>query len=346
MSQQPSPPNIETNTSTPWWMRIHRFLTPQRLSYAWVAGGGLWLAWLVSAILGPANVDLADQVVGTDYIQFYAAGKTVLEGESARLYDFAYQSALEQSIAGPELLDFHAFITPPFLAWLFAPLSMLPYLWSFALWTVISLAALGLSLHWLKPGRSWRAFLWSLTWFPVFAAITFGQNSLLSLAILSLVFALWRRSRPLIAGLILSLILYKPQLALGVLLLWLLEWRIEWKSLLGFTFGASILAGLSFGLLPEASQAYLEFTRQVLPQMINQDLFPLWHAHALRGFWLLLLPGQLLLAEILAILFSVLGIFAFLWFWLRKRGDGPLLFAAAICLTIWITPHAMIYDWA
>ncbi len=340
---------MSENTTTPkqpWWLRLHRILTPQRISYAWVAGIGLWAAWLFSAILGPGNFDLADQVVGTDYIQFYTAGVSLRQGDSASLYNFEFQSQVEQAVAGPELLSFHAFITPPFLAWLFVPLSLLPYLWSFVLWSLFSLALLPASLRLLAYAHPLRGSLWALTWFPVFAAITFGQNSLLSLGILCLVYALWRRSHPLLAGLALSLVLFKPQLALGVLILWLLEWRLEWKSLLGFALGGGTLAALTFIFLPEASLAYLTFTQEVLPGLISQAQFPLWHSHALRSFWLLLIPGQLTLAEVLALIFSALGVLAFLRLWQRRRGEGPVLFAAAICLTIWITPHAMIYDWA
>ena len=127
-----------------------RFLTPRRLNYAWIAGAVLWLAWLLSIVLGPGNVDLAGQVVGTDYLQFYTAGYTLRSGESARLYDMAYQARLEQELIGPELRAYHAFITPPFLAWLFVPFASLPYGVSFALWSLLGLAGLGLSLHLLR----------------------------------------------------------------------------------------------------------------------------------------------------------------------------------------------------
>ncbi|MBW6504442.1 hypothetical protein K0B90_09235 [bacterium] len=32
--------------------------------------------------------------------------------------------------------------------------------------------------------------------------------------------------------------------------------------------------------------------------------------------------------------------------WRKLRCEPALLFAGAICLTLWITPHAMIYDWS
>ncbi len=329
-----------------WWMPLERVLTARRLSYAWIAGAALWFAWLVSILLGPGKLDMAGQVIGTDYIQFYSAGETLRQGQSAQLYNFSYQSELQQAIAGPGLADFHAFITPPFLAWLYVPFAMLPYTWSFLAWSLLSIFLLWASVKLISDGQPNRRFLWTLTWYPIFTAISFGQNSLLSLFLLSASFWLWKRDKYLLAGILGSLLLFKPQLVLGIGLLWLLEWRKSWKSIIGLAVGGISLAGLSFWLLPGASRAYIDLARNFLPGMMYGEQFPLWHLYSLRGFFTLLLPGSRMLSESLSLLLSAIGIGAFIYFWNRKRGDKDLLFAAAICLTIWITPHAMSYDWS
>jgi alpha-1,2-mannosyltransferase len=59
-----------------------------------------------------------------------------------------------------------------------------------------------------------------------------------------------------------------------------------------------------------------------------------------------LLPGQESWVEILALILSLTGIVGFILFWRRHTRYKKLIFAAAILLTIWITPHAMIYDWS
>jgi hypothetical protein len=74
------------------------FLNHKRLRYALLAGGVMWIGWLISLIFGSGKLDLAGQVVGTDYVQFYAAGKTIRMGESTHLYDFDYQHQLEEKI--------------------------------------------------------------------------------------------------------------------------------------------------------------------------------------------------------------------------------------------------------
>ena len=330
----------------PWWSIFDRRLNSTRLAYAWLTGGALWVVWFLSLLLGVGKFDLAGQMVGNDYVQFYAAGSTVQSGEDARLYDFDYQKKLEQDIVGKTFDGYRAFITPPFFAWVFVPLSLLPYTWSFATWSLLGLACLWLSLHWIGAAQPRRWFGWALTWFPVFASTSFGQNGLLSLGILSLTYLLLRRKQRFLAGLVCSLVLYKPQLALGVGFLWLLEWRRDWHALAGLAVGGALLAGLSFGLLPESSRLYMELSRKFLPSITRQEGFPLWHAHTPRAFWLLLMPGIPALSETLALLSTGAGIVVFILFRRKLRCEPALLFAGAVCLTLWVTPHAMIYDWA
>lgn len=199
----------------------------------------------------------------------------------------------------------------------------------FSLWASIKLIA---------ADQPIKSLIWTLTWYPIFAAISFGQNSLLSLFLFSLTYWLWKKDKYLLAGLVSSLLLYKPQLVLGLGLLWLLEWRKSWKSILGLACGGAILAGLSFWLLPDASKAYIDLARNFLPGLMYQDQFPLWHLFSLRGFWTMLLPGAHWLSEGLSLLFSIAGIAVYILFWRKNRHNINLLYAGAICLTIWITP--------
>jgi hypothetical protein len=185
-----------------------------------------------------------------------------------------------------------------------------------------------------------------LTWYPIFASIGFGQNSLLSLFLLSLAYSLWRSKQPLFAGIVCSLALYKPQLILGVVLIWLLDYRRDWKALAGLAIGGGLLAGLSFWATPEASQDYVILSGSLFPRLLHLEGFPIWHTHTLRAFWLLLFPGTLASAELFWIAISLLGIFFFIRFWRTYKEDKALLFTGAICLTILVSPHALIYDWA
>jgi hypothetical protein len=140
--------------------------------------------------------------------------------------------------------------------------------------------------------------------------------------------------------------LYKPQLVLGIGLFWLLEWRQSWKALIGFACGGILIAGVTLAVMPEASIDYINFSRTILPTMLNQEGFPIWHAHTPRAFWQLILPGQPKLVDGLYGLSLAVGLASFGYFWHRFRSQPALCFAAAVILTLWATPHAMIYDWA
>ncbi len=327
----------------PW---LRRWLTPARLRYALLTGGVLWGAWILSLLLGQGWVDAAGQPIGTDYLQFYAAGYTVRTGQSDRLYDIDWQAALEREIIGPELTSYHAFITPPFLAWAFVPLSLLSYPVSYAVWSAIGLVLLWLSVMLLSEAPVLRTYLWALTFFPVFAAISFGQNALLTLFLFIATYRLWRRGHCLAAGLVLSLTLYKPQLALGIAVLWALDLRRSWMALVGLAAGGFALATLSFGLLPDASWAYVAFARTILPDLPSWQAFPIWHLHTVRGFWRLLLPGARVVADALTGVLAVAGLWGFVQLKHRVPARLDLHFAGATVLSLWLTPHAMIYDLA
>lgn len=322
-------------------------LTPTRQRYAWFAGTALWAAWCVSLLIGPGPYDSAGQIVGADFMQYYASGHALREGHSALLYDFAYFEDLEIRLMGEDIgPPFFYFITPPFLAWLFVPFSYLPYPAAFALWSALGIALLVVGMGVLDPARRWTNVLWALTWFPVFAALTFGQNALLSFGVFVLVYWLWQKDQRFLAGVALALIMYKPQLSLGIGLLWLLRIRQDWPALVGVCAGTLGLGLASLYFLPEATREYMRFAVEDLPTMSWGEGFPLWHAHSLRAFFLLLNPYAPIISEGLALGLAGLGTLLLSWAILRNPSDKPILFSLAICLTVWITPHAMIYDWS
>jgi alpha-1,2-mannosyltransferase len=332
--------------SMPWFLRVNKLLNQKRLSYAWITGGILWISWLVSIMLGNGNLDLAGHVIGTDYIQFFAAGTTLKIGESERLYDLLYQSQLQKEIAGPSFEDYHAFITPPFLVYLYLPLSHFPYNWSFGLWSLLGFSALWISLKLTKGQSITKAFLYSLTWFPIFASISFGQNSLLSLLLIALTYYLWRKEHFFGAGLVSSLLLYKPYLLAGVILLWLFRYKTDYRSLLGLLLGSFSIAGLSLLTLPEASRDYFFIARDFIAQMNTWEGFPHWHSNTLRTFWMLLFPNNSMISEALYIGMALICIFFFLKYFKIYNTNQNLVFGTAVCLTVVISPHTMVYDWA
>ncbi len=330
----------------PWITSLDKLLTSQRLRYPWFIGGALWLGWLVSLLLGSGVTDLAGHLIGTDFVAFYSAGKILWMGQGANLYDLDLTHQIQQDVYGFQSENFNPYLNPPYYAALFIPFAWLPYSISALIWLGLNVLFLWLSLRLVGVKPLFKTFLLILTWLPAFSAISFGQNAFLSLLILGLVYSFWRQDKHLLAGLCLSLLLYKPQLIAGVALLWLLEWRTQWKSLGGLILGAAAIGMLNFGLMPAATAAYLTYAQKSYANLMHVAGFPFWNAHALGSFWLMLLPGAPgWLPNLLYSLCALLGLFSFVMFWRKWSKDREILFAAAVLLTLWITPYLMVYDW-
>ncbi len=316
---------------------ISRLLTPTIMKYPWIAGGTVWLAWLLTLMRGSGRRDF-----GADFLTYYIAGKMVRTGQGAALYDLAAQNIMRQAMFNR--FDTGPYLRPPFYAWLFVPFSLLPYDPATILWMAMNLGFLWLSVRLLVPEQPW-AFGWALIFLPAIAAIRNGQSEALSLLLLCLVYRLWQQERLGAAGLVGSILLYKFPLLSGVVLLWLFEWKRDWQALVGLMLGGGILAGLSLGLAPEASLAYIKFSGE-FPSLIHLKGFPLAIFFSLRGFWLLLLPGHPIWADGLYLACVGLAVWGFHRFWRRQRTDRAMAFTGSICFTLLVTPYAFIYDWA
>ncbi len=306
---------------------LGRLLTPQRLRYPYLIGAALWLGWLLSLAAGSwsgKSTDNFGQLVGADYSAFYTAGKILLEGKADQLYHPALAVQVQKELYGGETAQFNPYLNPPFYAFLFVPLALLPYPASPILWMLLNLACFALALHWLSPGSLLKKCLLALTWMPAWAAISFGQNTGMSLLLLSGVYVFWRKDRRLLAGLVCGLLLYKPQLVFGVALLWLLEWRTNWRALAGLAFSAAGLAALSFILLPGASAQYIGYAQILSSQLLFSPVFPIWNAHGVQSFWIGLFPQLPGLAGGLYYFSAAFVLIAFLNFWRHNRSSQPL----------------------
>jgi hypothetical protein len=324
---------------------FNHFLNPKRLKYPWFIGGALWLGWLVNLLIGKGNTDLAGHLVGTDFVAFYTAGKIILLGRSPELYSLELAHTIQQELYGGFSFNFNPYLNPPHYALLMAPFASIPYPWAPLIWIGLGLACLWLSVKLLGAEHPTRTFFLTLTWLPVFYAASFGQNAFLSLLIFSLTYFLWKRNHPLLAGLIFSLLFYKPQFLIGIGLLWLLDWRRNWKALLGLGIGCLIQIILNFWLLPDATQAYFTYALKINTNLMSVEGFPMWNAFSVQAFWLALLPGFKGLAQALYILCALFFLYFFLKFWKKNRNHQAVMFSAAVTWLVLAIPYIMVYDW-
>ncbi|MCB0344052.1 MAG: DUF2029 domain-containing protein [Bdellovibrionales bacterium] len=309
---------------------------------AYIAALMLWGGWLFNVTLGQGAIDRAGQVIGTDFVMFYAAGHSLAEGAQARLYDFAYQYHLQQSLIGAKFSGTYNFYVSPFAAILYAPFAGFSYLTAFVLWTLLGLVLLWNALRFLGFPFPVAHMLLSLTFFPVFAAATYGQNSLLSLFVLSGVYLLWKRGAGLEAGLLSAVLAYKPQLLLGVIVLWLvLKAR---RELLGLMCGLVFAGAVCALVMPDAVLSYLLLAKTRFAELTTEASFPVKKQVSVYGFFYLLLGRKVFAAKVLALLTGAAAVIMFVRANGGRQVSEAYKFSSAVLLTFFLSPHMMIYE--
>ncbi len=154
--------------------------------------------------------------LGGDYPAFHAAGELVLDGRVDDLYDLDAQAEVQHDLQGDEQ-GFLAFAYPPPVALLYVPFAAVPYRPAYAAHTVLMVAALVAALSLLRSriallDREFPAVVaGTVTAVPVFVALGLGQNTALTLLLVSLVWRGLTDQRPLTAGLAAGLLWYRPQ---------------------------------------------------------------------------------------------------------------------------------------
>jgi alpha-1,2-mannosyltransferase len=224
------------------------------------------VGWIATARGG---LDLTGKPLGTDFTCFWSASKLALAGTPARVYDLAAQRDQQAAIFGRDIGD-TAFFYPPIFLLICLPLAALPYLVSLTAW----LAATGV-LYW-RMARAWLGAAFGampILAFPaVLTNIGHGQNGFLSAALFG-GGALWLERRPIVAGLCLGALAYKPHL--GIMIPIALAIAGRWKSFAAAGVAVLVLAAASYAVLGlETWRAFVassSLTRSVLEQGLVGD---------------------------------------------------------------------------
>ena len=156
--------------------------------------------------------DAQGRPLGTDFSNVYAAGEWVRTGKADMAYDPQWHHGMEQAIFGPAT-PFYGWHYPPFFLLVAGALAALPYLWALVVWQVATFA-LYLRAQWaIVPDK--LALLAAAAFPAVLINVAHGHNGFLTASLLGLGL-MWLPLRPILAGVMLGLLAYKPQF--GVLI--------------------------------------------------------------------------------------------------------------------------------
>lgn len=297
---------------------------------------------------GPAT-GLAGRI-GGDFPAFWGAGRIVLEGDVAHLYDWDRQAAAQVGLhPGDPAGTFLAFAYPPFVALAYAPLAALPYRLAWLLHTTLAVSAVGAAIALVRPSLPRLAphpealLVASIAFYPLGAAIGGAQNTPFTLLGLAAVLAGLRHPEGrAAAGVAAGLLAYKPQLAVPILGLLLVAREGRALAAATLTLGAlwAVGAAAAGPAWPLAwwRDGVIGFQAHDADVNGPNAVSVLGFAEAVGGVGH---PVALALAVPTALALAAATALA----WARSRpADLPERMALAAFTTILVTPHGMFYD--
>jgi len=280
-----------------------------------------------------------------DFASFYTAGRIIQHGKSASLYDPRLQWQVQQEFAASVKIRTGPlpYIRPPFEALLFLPFAYLKYPAAFLVWTCIKIVVL-LTIPFLLARETpvdsellpepWLQGLLSLGFYPIALDLLEGQDSILLLLVLALVFTSLRDGSGFRSGVYLGLGLFKFHLVIPLFLVLLLNRKS--RTVLGFLCAASVLLLVSLALVGRSAivgyPEYIWRLSQTPARIgINSSVMP-----NLRG---LLTPfigvGRVPLLLVAALLgVSILGIVCAARIWRASDDDRSNRIGFSFCIVV------------
>ena len=260
-----------------------------------------------------------------DFVTFYAGAK--LAG-TPDLYSRTANLELNTSLVGNDMNVMY--IRPPFYAAILKPLSWLPFLTAYAVFTCFSLACYIWFVVRFSKECSALPFLAAIS-VPFLAGLLAGQDASFMMAILGASILLTRQRKDFLAGLVLSLCAYKFHIFLFIPVFLLLKKR--WLTLGGGLCGTLALTAL--GIIVNGPASLGEWIHVLRNPWINPDASGMPNIHGV----VTILNGDMRLeAVLIAAVF-----FGFLWMTLRTD-NYELLFAACLICGLLVSYHSMIDD--
>jgi hypothetical protein len=282
-----------------------------------------WLGLAVVSVALALDILRRRERTGIDFHTYYAAATVGLQQGWSRIYDQALVDIVQKQLAPSEWSQ--PFLSPPTVAWLVAPLTLLPYWVALWVWVVLTFGTFAAALGWSGTSTGimrWVAVVAALAPWWVVHAVNFGQVVPLVAAGVVVGWRLMRDDRDIAAGIALSVIFLKPNTAVLAPLALLVAGRYRavasWLAVGG---ALTLIAVLLLGV--QGMFAYVNELRAPLPTGAD--------ALTLHGAWGL--TGAVALAVRILIVGAVLGIA------LRLRGSPALVIPVAVVGSLLISPY-------
>ena len=329
---------IDILRSGAWLTRERMRLVAFALLAAFVLGAGFLIA------TSNGLNDRFGRPLGTDFSNVYAAGSYVLDGEPAAPFDPARQFAREQAIFG-QATQFYGWHYPPFFLGLAGLLATMPYWLALIAWQGVTLLLYLLAMRAIvsphpevASDRLW--LLLALAFPAVFINLGQAHNGFLTAALIGAALTQLDR-RPLVAGMLIGLLAYKPQFGplIPLVLIATGRWRV-FAAAAATAAVMTIAVTLAFGV--DVWSAFLatgKFTRTVVLEQGGTG----WYKIQSVFSWVRMWGGGLALAYAAQGVVMLAVAAALIWLW-RSPAAFPLKAAGLLIGSLLATPYSLDYD--
>lgn len=282
--------------------------------------------------------DSTGHTLGRDFVVYWIASTAALAGQAIQIFDTGAFHALQEQIL-ERSFPLHPWPYPPHTLFYVLPLGLLPYLWSYAFW---SIATFALYLT-AAVGKNWASLTSvALILAPATAVnFAFGQNGYLSAALLIGGMRLVD-SRPILAGCLFGLLSFKPQM--GLLIPIALVAARLWTTFISATLTVMLLVALSLAIFgPEAWEIYITKTSTDQKGFLEYGSGPFVNMMPTPFMALRILGVDISVGYLVQAVFA-LGILPCVYWVFRGPADRKLQSAALIVAVFLVTPYAFNYD--
>ena len=260
-----------------------------------------------------------------DFAVYYIFARVGIVHGWGALYDYA---AMRQEWLALGSAFLYPPLYPPTLAWFVAPFAALPFVVGYALWNILLGGSL-LVTWWLtvppsSPVIRLAHLAFAVALPSVALGLLLGQVVIVVAAAAAISWWLLRHNRPLAAGVVLSLIALKPQLALMVPLALLVAGQR--RAVVGWAAGSLVMLGAALATIGFSGlQTYAILLAGSAHYMGAMQVYPQLTLPGLLGSGLAATLAQGLVIAIMLVLVA------------RRRGSGvEFPFAAGLCCSLLI----------
>ena len=276
--------------------------------------------------------------IPTDFVNVWAAGRLALEGHPAQAWDWDIQRQVELALLRQDFPGYFAWHYPPPFLFVASLLAQLPCSVAFVAWVSVSFLPY-LAMMRAIVGRSFGLML--AIGFPmVFNNTLVGQNGFLTAALIGGTLYLMP-ARPILAGICLGLLSYKPQYGLlfPIVLIAASQWTVFFTAGI-VAVGVAFASWLAFGT--ESWQAFFHWMPMFSQAFLTEGKATWWKLQSLFSM-VRYLGGteQMAWAFQWVLTAAVAVVLALMW---RSRVSYSVKAAALAIGTLLTTPYLFMYD--